>query len=370
MRSIYSESQTTEAVVADLLRAFDTEAPRLVSFFTSPRHDGAAIGAALSSRFPEAAVIGCETAGEFTGTHYGVGGVAALALGASQVVRCVSALAPLEAGTDTAMAQACDKLATAIGKPLRELDATRYVGLVLIDGMHGCEERVNELLGNRAPMLSFVGGSAGDDLQFKQTRVFRGGESTGHGAVLALCEMATPFWIMKSCSFESTGATFRITRADEPRRVVYELDGHPAPQAYAAALGIAPEKLDGRVFMDHPVGLVMDGQPWIRSPQQVLPDGGLKFYCRIEQGMEVHLMRSTDLVGETRKALAEARERIGDISAALLFNCILRHLEIEAKGLKGQFLESFKGIEAAGFHTYGESWMGHINQTITGLLIR
>jgi hypothetical protein len=46
----------------------------------------------------------------------------------------------------------------------------------------------------------------------------------------------------------------------------------------------------------------------------------------------------------------------------------LRRLEIDAKKLDGPFYESFKNLEVAGFHTYGESWLGHVNQTLTALL--
>jgi hypothetical protein len=45
----------------------------------------------------------------------------------------------------------------------------------------------------------------------------------------------------------------------------------------------------------------------------------------------------------------------------------LRRLELDAKQRHEPFIASFAGLEMAGFHTYGESWLGHINQTLTGL---
>ena len=88
----------------------------------------------------------------------------------------------------------------------------------------------------------------------------------------------------------------------------------------------------------------------------------------IEQGMEVHLMRSTDLVQGTRRSMGEARKKLGgSVRGGLAFNCILRRLEMDAKRLHAGFLSSFEGMKVAGFHTYGESWLGHINQTLTGL---
>jgi hypothetical protein len=51
-----------------------------------------------------------------------------------------------------------------------------------------------------------------------------------------------------------------------------------------------------------------------------------------------------------------------------MFNCILRRLEMDQKDLGDEFVSTFGGIPASGFHTYGESWLGHINQTLTAVV--
>jgi hypothetical protein len=64
---------------------------------------------------------------------------------------------------EQSLSDAAAAIASDIGvKDLRAADPTRYVGIVLFDGLTGREEEANEILGNIAPMLSFVGGSAGD----------------------------------------------------------------------------------------------------------------------------------------------------------------------------------------------------------------
>jgi hypothetical protein len=165
------------------------------------------------------------------------------------------------------------------------------------------------------------------------------------------------------------GRTFTITDADVPQRIVWELDGRPAAQVYAEAVGCGAADLGSTVFMSHPVGLMIDGRPWIRSPQQVVEGRGLKFYCQVLPQMQVELMRGTDLIAETRNDLRRAAGDLGgQVSGAVMFNCILRRLEIDQKNLGDKFVDALADIPTAGFHTYGESWLGHINQTLTAVL--
>jgi hypothetical protein len=51
-----------------------------------------------------------------------------------------------------------------------------------------------------------------------------------------------------------------------------------------------------------------------------------------------------------------------------MFNRILRRLEIDQKNLGDRFVDALADIPTAGFPTYGESWLGHINRTLTAVL--
>jgi len=371
IRSAYARGTSSDDVLETLFTEFDGLDPTLIVLFAGHRRDGAGLTRKLSQRYSKAAVVGCTTAGEFSETSSGVDGVSALGLGPGIVKRAAAAIAPCGRSIDAGVRTALDRISTRLGLSLRDADPDKYVGLVFIDGLHMREERVNEALGNAAPLMSFVGGSAGDDCEFERTRVFCNGEEIDDGAVLIVLESAVPFTITKTCSFESTGRTLVVTKADQANRTVYEFDGRNAVEAYAEAVGVKPDELDASVFMVSPVGLMIDGAPWIRSPQRAIEGGGLRFYCRIDEGMEVHLMKTTDLVRDTREAIGKARDRLGgQLRGGLAFNCILRRLEMDAGRLHPAFLSSFEGMKVAGFHTYGESWLGHINQTLTGLWFR
>jgi hypothetical protein len=369
IRSLVSQHNDSAAAARELIEQLEGFEPAAVVFFAAHSHDGGAISRWLKQRFISAQVIGCTTAGEFCERGMHQGGVTALALDASKIARCSARIVPYGRAADKAIVAAVQEMAADLEIPnIRNADPERYVGIVLFDGLSGHEEEANEVLGDLAPMLSFVGGSAADDLEFATTKVFCNGQETGKGAALLLIEAAVPFSVGKSCSYAPTDRTFRITHADPLNRIVYELNGRPVLKVYAEAVGTTPEKLDSSVFMKHPVGLMIDGEAWIRSPQRALADGGLKFYCRIAEGMDVRLMKSTDIVEDARRAVARARKELGGLmSGGLAFSGVFRRLEMDEKNLHGDFLQVFDGLQVSGFHTYGESWLGHINQTLTAV---
>ncbi|MDD4457627.1 MAG: FIST C-terminal domain-containing protein, partial [Syntrophotalea acetylenica] len=80
------------------------------------------------------------------------------------------------------------------------------------------------------------------------------------------------------------------------------------------------------------------------------------------------LLESTDMLGDTARAIAEAREKLGRISGILDFDCILRTLDLRQQNPTDAYGKLFEGIPTAGFSTYGEQYIGHINQTATMLV--
>jgi hypothetical protein len=367
-RATGSAADAVRAIAEEVRTGLRGRRAAAVVWFASSQYDPAALAGPLAGAFAEAQVIGCSTAGEFTDRGTGTGGISAVAFPEGMFVRVVATLAELDGDVATGTDAAVAAVERTLG-PLRGLDPARHLGLVLIDGMHGDEERVNERLGNAAPLLDIVGGSAGDDLEFRGTWVAVGDRVSRHGAAFLVAETGVPSRVVKTCSFTPSGRTLRITKADVASRTVLEFDGRPAAEAYAQAVGVSPDRIDGSVFMSHPVGLMIDGVPWIRSPQAATPEGHLRFYAQILEGMDVEVMDSGDLVGETAATVEEAVRSLGGRSGGgVMFNCILRRLEIDAKGLAEPFVDAFKGAPVAGFHTYGETWLGHVNQTLTGVI--
>ncbi|WP_088316805.1 FIST signal transduction protein [Kineosporia sp. R_H_3] len=342
--------------------------PAAVLYFASSRYDPQDVVGPMADAFPGAAVVGCSKAGEFTDAVSSVGGISAVALPRAVVGGAVATLGDLSGDVHAGIAAAIAAVETTVRVPLRDLDPAEHVGFVLIDGMHQAEEAVNEALGDAAPLLDIVGGSAGDDLAFERTWVAAGRAWSFQGVALMVCHVEVPFRVVKTCAVRETGITLRITSTDETRRVVTSFDGRPAAQVYAEAVGVPVEALCGSVFMRHPLGQIISGEPWVRSPSAVVAGGGVRFLAQMPLGMDVAVLGTGDLVGGTRDALLDAWRSLGTASGAVMFNCILRRLEMDATGAAQDFVDAFGGLPVAGFHTYGETWMAHVNQTLTGIL--
>jgi hypothetical protein len=318
----------------------------------------------MQAAFPAADVFGCSTAGELVTGKMLTNSIVAMAFDKHAIRN--SKIAVLDdLGSDSY--EAFSSFERHYGKPMAEMDPSQYVGIILVDGLCLKEELIIDRIGDLTN-VNFIGGSAGDDLKFAKTCVYANGRSYSNAAVLALIEPTAEFAFVKTQSFRSLDKKLVVTKADEFTREVIEFDNKPAAVAYAEALGTSVTEAPDR-FMHNPVGLMIGDEPYVRSPQQIRGDK-MAFYCSVAEGMELTLLESTDIIQDTSRALAKAREELGGISGLINFNCILRTLELRQKQLTGPYGELFADAQAIGFSTYGEQFIGHINQTATMLVFK
>lgn len=366
MKSLFSTCPQTSDILADLETQLKDIDAKVLLLFSSTAVDYAALNRELKARHPETQLFGCTTAGELTSGRMLTGSVVGMAFGSDCVgkvhIEMMKGIG--KADFDASL----DGFAAAFKQPVSALDHEKHVGIILIDGMSGAEERVMDSLGNKTD-IPIIGGSAGDDRKFEKTFVFANGEVCEDAAVLAVFEVPDGFGIIKTESFCALPKVLTVTKVQEGTRDVLEFDGKPAAEAYAEAVGVPVGQLADQ-FMGSPVGLVLDnGDIFVRSPQQVI-DGTIRFYCQLPEGAEISLLESTDIITDTSEAIAKARRELGSISGLVVFNCILRTLELEKHDETATFGAIFEHIPTAGFATYGEELIGHINQTATMLAFR
>jgi len=94
------------------------------------------------------------------------------------------------------------------------------------------------------------------------------------------------------------------------------------------------------------------------------------FYCSVTEGMELSVLESTDIIADTASAIKEAEKELGSISGIININCILRTLELDQKQLTDEYGKLFADYPTIGFSSYGEQFIGHINQTATMLVFK
>jgi hypothetical protein len=341
--------------------------PAVVVYFASPKHDPGELASAIARSFPSATTFGCTSAGEIVSGAMTKGAIVAMGLGSDVISRAEVAVARGVMESVEGIDRAFREWEGRIGQKMLDLDPERWIGVVLVDGLTGAEERVMDRIGNLTNVI-FIGGSAGDDLAFKQTLVAASGHAESDAAVVALFECPAGFDVIKTQSFHASRHFLVPTRVDKAAREVIEFNGKPAVAAYAEALGVKPEDLSGQ-FMAHPLGLMIGGEPFVRSPQQIVGDS-VRFFCGVDEGMKLAVLESTGIVEDTAAALDSALKRNPGARGLLNFNCILRTLELEDKGLTGAYGKVFTVVPTIGFSTYGEEYMGHINQTATMVLFR
>lgn len=366
IKTAYSTKGTSDEVIQDLksqIGAFDT---KLLVFFSSPRLAPAIISQKVQNAFPGAQVFGCTTAGEIVSGKMLKNSLVAMAFDAS-AVSDVKIEVVENPKNENSVRKAFAAFEGHFKTPLTEMDPSKYVGMIFVDGLSGAEEKLIDKIGDLTN-VTFIGGSAGDDLKFEATHVFANGKSFSNAAILAVLKPGVPFTFIKTQSFCDLGKKLVVTKANEENREVIEFNDKPAAQAYAEVLGVDVEEAPNR-FMHNPVGLLIDGVPFVRSPQRI-KGSNMLFYCGVTEGMELSLLESTDIIDDTRQAVAQARQELGSISGIININCILRTLELDQKQLSDDYGKIFADVPTIGFSSYGEQYIGHINQTATMLVFK
>lgn len=364
-----STARDPRQAVIELAQQIQQSDAKVMIFFCSSSYDLGTLGATLKERF-DCPVIGCTTAGEITSeTGYLQGGIVGVSLGSSELTVHPRLIHPLD---KFGLVEA-EKLTNDLRKELKlsaEFDAGRMFGMLLIDGLSMLEEQVIASLYNQLGNTPIIGGSAGDDLHFQNTRIYWDGNFMSNAAVFTLFETTLPFETFQIQHFEPTETRLVITESDCATRTVMEINGGPAAQEYAEAVGLEVKELTPQVFAAHPVMLKIDGEYYVRSIQKANPDGSLTFYCAIDNGLVLTVAKGTALLENLRQRLEKTRNKIPNIKLVLGCDCILRRLELQQKNLIDEAGEILKNSEFIGFSTYGEQYNGiHVNQTLTGIAL-
>ena len=359
-----SDAKDVVAAVKSIKEQLSDVDACMILYFASPSYPAEIICKEMTGAFAGIPAVGCTTAGEMGSGKMGQDSIVAMAWHKASLKNLkIEVLENVQTDTD-AVVKAFKSFEKSLGIPMKHLDPARYVGMIMIDGLSGCEEMLNDQTGNLTN-VPFMGGSAGDNFNFLKTWLFANGKAYTNAAILVLMEPANGYTILKTQSFFTTNKKLIPTKVDEQRRMVVEFDGKPATEAFAEVLGITVDELT-KTIMEHPVALVFDEQNFfVRNPHHI-QGTSIVFYCSVKEGMELTVLRPGDIVATTHADL----HNCGKFQAVVDFNCCMRTSALTQKNQLKEYSEIFENVPAVGFATYGESYIGHMNQTSTMLLLK
>jgi hypothetical protein len=342
----------------------------LVIFFCSSAYALDELAAEINLLFPKIPVIGCTTAGEIGPEGYLEHSLSGISFSSTDATAAVACLDQLQSFDKLRGHRFIEELNERFHTIAPQATPENSFALLLIDGLSNREEAVVHTLQTGLGKTALFGGSAGDQMQFKNTYVFCNGAFHNDSAALALISTPLPFKIFKTQHFVAGPQRMVVTDADESQRLVREINGRPAAEEYARALGVQISELGTVHFSSHPLVVRINGMDFVRSVLRANPDGSLTFYCAIERGMVMRVAEGMAFVENLQRTFSGIHDEIGVPQLVIACDCVLRKLEMSQKQLGNTVSQIFRLNNTVGFNTYGEQFAGvHINQTLTGIAI-
>ncbi|NQZ00094.1 MAG: hypothetical protein HRT45_05425 [Bdellovibrionales bacterium] len=338
-------SQTSELNPKLAIEQLTAELQPLDSSFTilfvSPTYDSLELEKHIKELCGPKAVA-CTTAGEISALGYGQNSISGMSFSKDLFASTIVDIDEFQKLTDPHhLTELQNRVVETLKLHHNQIAEGRSFAILLVDGLSMKKEDVTDCISSFMPVdVPVIGGSAGDGLKFKQTQIFANDSFRCHRATIVMVTTSIPFQVFKSQHFLTSDKKIVITSADPGDRIVHEIDGMPAAEAYAKCLGVNLSDFGPNLYSKHPVLLNIAGESYVRSIQKVNDDQSLTFYCAIE--------------------------------SCLLFECILRRLEVKnlSERERQDLIDLYTINHACGFHTYGEQFGGtHINQTLTSIAI-
>lgn len=347
-----------EELGRSVLEQLGGESPDALMVFASPDQDHHALLNELTDSCRPRVLVGCSSAGEFTGDEAGVGMTCAVGL-ASPEMRFAASI-----GKGLREDRAAAAAALAAGFSGMHTPGYRHhAALVFTDALAGFSddlvERLTLLTGG---VYRFFGGGAGDDARFEHTVVFCGTEVVSDAAVALEILSNKPIGIGVRHGWAPGGERMRVTDADGTR--VGSLNAIPAAEVFeshAAATGQSFDRGEPVPFFLHNVLGVESPEGYrLRVPLAVQEDGSVGCAADVPAGAAACIMTTTpasaaDAAAEaTRAALAQMEGN--EPAVALVFDCVATRLRLgQAFGAELAAIQhELGGAPMAGFNTYGQ----------------
>jgi hypothetical protein len=334
--------------------------------FSKAASDAESIAAFMKLHAPTLQYAACSTAGEITPEGVTQGSIQFILFPSEHfTIRGIRLSSPAE--------RSIEEIATevmAFRSAFHQLHGSHrnMFAISLMDGMSYTEEATTASIHWGLDDLQLVGGSAGDDLDFKKASLVLNGEVFERNSILLLVSSALPVHIFKTDNFVPTDMKLVVTKSDPDRRIVHEFNAAPAATVYADIIGTDPATLNPQSFASHPLVMKVGGEYYCRSIQKVNDDNSLSFFCAIDDGIVLTVAEPTGMARSTEQCFSDVTDRVGKIDFILGFDCVLRRIDARNRQVTHKISKLYKEHRVVGFNTYGEQYRSlHLNQTLTGV---
>ena len=363
---ITTDGNNTILFAREIEKYLDANSVSMVMIFYSPSMSIDTINSKLERFFKDTIITGCTSAGSTTFAGYIKDGAIAIIFKKSyfDVVAEV-----LESINDFSMDQKIAKVSE-ISTKLKNKhgDKANMFAINLVDGMSKCEEVLISGIHDIFYDLPIIGGSAGDNLLFKETKIFMQGKVYSKASIIILIHSHISFKIFSHHNFEPTDTKMVVTSSDSKSRTVYEFNAEPAAIEYARCIGVDVGDLNEVCFAANPTVVCIDNKYFCRSIQKINQDNSLTFYCAVEDGIILHTASPKDMTLELKKMINAVDDELNGISCIVAFDCILRLIDGRTREINKSINKVFRERNIMVFHTYGEQLNNlHLNQTFTGI---
>lgn len=332
--------------------------PDALVLFLSARHNHSALLAELSRLFPEAVLVGCSSAGEFSSGYQGEGSASAFAIQSSEMIFTSSMAREISSRPAEA--------ARTLLSGFRGFTEGRYryrSALILNDALAGSADEIVRMLNMQTGgKYKFFGGGAGDDAAFTRTFVFRGTDIATNAAVGLEILSEKPLGVGVRHGWAPATDAMRVTSS--AGTVVGSIDAIAAAEVFEDHARNTGQSLDRSApipfFLHNIAGIRMPEGYKLRVPLQIGGDGEVAFAAEIPEGAAVSIMSATaeSSTDAAREAGEDAVRQLGDHkpAGALMFDCVATRLRLgKAFGEEVQAVQNAVGhVPLVGCNTYGQ----------------
>jgi hypothetical protein len=362
----FSKKPDVKEAIKEIQNQFgDLSKYKLVVFFASSLYPHKELAAEFEKVFGSIPYVGCSTNGEMMTGKILHNSIVAIALDDTIINHCsIQIVKDLFSTAD--IDDAFNKLKKDFCSKCVDEHPEKYVGMIMANGLTNKEEDLIKRL-NDLTEVSFVGGSAGDDLSWRETYVFFKGKSYTKSAVLVLLEPTVGFKVLKTQSFAPIGKVAKVTSVDRELRCIKTIDNIPAGLFYAQQLGVPPEKIS-EYFTDYSIGIMIYNEAYVHDVQSVDKDYNLYMYSSAPKDAEMQILKAADLAEDMSRFRNRVLMTLPSISAIIHFCCVNRFTKLQKEGIQ-DFSQALEGLPCIGFATYGEFFISFINQTSVLLVL-